>query len=381
MDGMHQGFRKIYSIIGRLKHSEQKLIEDLLIALRRNKEIQALYLPKGDVDELTVPIILDSSSSSIKKIEKIITKRIRKLFPGSKITIIPLNDLPAERAYELILTHRLFYARNEDIVRNFEHDTVASYLDKTPFVVDRSREHGPAISRKKLDEKPKVVEIGRCRSLRKGITLSPKIGRRGFVSPSVVNRILSLFVISLLILPAFYPTLLAGPPPLGGDLGENMNSTGGNIESIRWENGSKGNSSQDFSPGTSNSTNLDAKNTSSLENQRNMTDNPSDDRQDTVWNDTENEMENQSSRENFTSYGVDLVHDGGNNSAESINESGNEVDDANTTPDDINKNTFNVTHSNNSASNSFQVISDNPIVSTNQSINQTHNESNRENWN
>ena len=376
---MHQGFRKVYSIFGRLKHSEQKLMEDLLTALRKNKEIQALYLPKGDVDELTVPIILDSSSS-IKKIEKIITKRIRKLFPGSKITIIPLNDLPAERAYELILTHRLFYARNEDIVRNFEHDTVASYLDKTPFVVDGSREHEPAISRKKLDEKPKVAEIGRCRSLRKGITTSPKIGRRGFVSPSVVNRILSLFVISLLILPAFYPTLLAGPPP-GGDLGGNTNSTGGNIGSIRWENGSKGNSSQDFPPDASSSTNIDAKNTSSLENQQNMTDNLGDGKRDTTPNDTESEMKNQGSRENSTSCGVDLAHDGGNNSAESINESSNEVDDTNATPDSINENTFNVTHSNNSASNSSQVIPNDPIVSTNQSINQTHNESNRKNWN
>ncbi|HEC87104.1 MAG TPA: hypothetical protein ENI49_04470, partial [Thermoplasmatales archaeon] len=433
-------------------------------ALRKEEVIQALYVSKDKTDEVTIPILLDSSSSldSLDRIEKNLIKKARKLFPNSRVVIIPLRNLPIDESYNLIYTHKLLYAKDEDTVKEFEHDIVASYLDRVPLLADelkgfkipfnviektKADEDSDEINVSSVNEKPKIVEMNNYHSTKKGVIPPPKIFGGDFLKALNVSRILSFFVVLLLIFPAFYPTLLAGPPPPGINLGESTNSTVSNleivndVENVQRENKSKqvqeesildenktlntpenvindgsnntiltdnnieSNTLQESSSGTFNSSNIDAKNTSSLENQQDITDNPSEDKQDTIQNNTESETKDQSGRENPTFYGVDLTHDGRNNSIGSINESSNEVDDTNATSDSTNESTFNITCSNNSASNSTQIItnqtinqnyskipykvnntnasenntfSNNSIVPTNQSINQTCNESNYE---
>ncbi|RLF63366.1 MAG: hypothetical protein DRN33_04235, partial [Thermoplasmata archaeon] len=457
--------RPFINLFKRSQSFKQKNVKKLLSALRKEEVIQALYVSKDKTDEVTIPILLDSSSSldSLDRIEKNLIKKARKLFPNSRVVIIPLRNLPIDESYNLIYTHKLLYAKDEDTVKEFEHDIVASYLDRVPLLADelkgfkipfnviektKADEDSDEINVSSVNEKPKIVEMNNYHSTKKGVIPPPKIFGGDFLKALNVSRILSFFVVLLLIFPAFYPTLLAGPPPPGINLGESTNSTVSNleivndVENVQRENKSKqlheesildenktlntpenvindgsnntiltdnnieSNTLQESSSGNFNSSNIDAKNTSSLENQQDITDNPSEDKQDTIQNNTESETKDQSGRENPTFYGVDLTHDGRNNSIGSINESSNEVNDTNATSDNsINESTFNITCSNNSASNSTQIItnqtinqnyskipykvnntntsenntfSNNSIVSMNQSINQTCNESNYE---
>jgi len=182
--------RPFINLLKRSQSFRQKNIKKLLSTLSKENTIQALYISKEDTDEVTIPVLLDSPSS-IEKIEKILIKKARKIFPNSRIAVIPLHDLPIEKTYNLIFTHRLFYARDENVVKDFEHDIVASYLDKTPPIAtdelkdfrisinvverEKSEDMSNEVSIPLVDEKPKIVEISRCHSTRKGVIPPPKL--------------------------------------------------------------------------------------------------------------------------------------------------------------------------------------------------------------